>query len=86
MEGLAETLLMGGTCDLQAWIRPKGHLVTLLGRGGSEVQWEEPSVKPGAPLLTSHAFYSVILGKCLSCKMRVLLPLRRLYGIVMKGR
>lgn len=45
MEGLAGTLQVGGTCELQARVRAEGHLVTLLGRGGSEVQWEEPSVK-----------------------------------------
>lgn len=63
MEGLAETLLVGGTCDLQAWIRPKGHLVTLLGRGGSEVQWEEPSVKTWGSAPDFPCFLFCDLGK-----------------------
>lgn len=54
------------------------HLVTSLGReAGAAVRSSGKSGGPGskseALLLTSPAFYSVALGRCLSCKMGVLL-------------
>lgn len=63
MEGLAETLRVGGTCELQARVRAKGYLVTLLGRGGSEVQGEEPSVKTWGSAPDFPCFLFCDLGK-----------------------